>query len=338
MIFVDKSAQRHTQLEQLVERCYDDYCFYNRFEMSKREDFVRKCMSNFDPHEDLIIPYLPVYLTNTCSLNCKKCNNLMPLFHRKAFDFSWGKTKAALECILNEVKELIFCELVGGEPFLFKNLGEILDYVGNSNKIRQIVIITNATVIPKNEILQKLKKYNVLVRVSDYGFFDKMSAFVAALDKYEINVRILQDMKWNDPGGINARGRSAEALKKQYNACDFSLKCKYLCEDKIFTCARAASMYHLGLFDSQKDILCISEKTTKDDIRSFYLHDEGDICDYCDLWTSNGKLIPAAEQVGEIKYRHSDYTIISNYELNHYKKMTREYELLLAKADRVNDN
>ena len=193
------------------------------------------------------------------------------------------------------------------------------------------MIITNATVIPKPDILEKLKKYEVLVRISDYGLFDKMSAFIAALDKYKINIRIQQDMKWNDPGSVNARGRSAGNLKKQYNACEFSLKCKYLCEDKLFSCARAASMYHLGLFDSEKDILCIDDNTTKEDIRNFYMHEDGDICDYCDLFTSDGKMIPAAEQVGNNSYRHSDYTVISNYELNHYKKMTREYELLLEK-------
>lgn len=330
MIFVDKNASRSEQFVQQLERCYDDYCFYNRLDMDRRKAFVKEKMEAISEGE-LVVPYLPVYLTTACSLNCEKCNNLMPMFHGKAFDFSWDKTKNSLNRMLQEVKELIFCELVGGEPFLNKDLGEILDYVGHNEKILQIVIISNATVIPKTDILEKLKKYNVLVRVSDYGLFDKMSAFIAELDKYEINVRVQQDMKWNDPGGINARGRSKEELKKQYNACEFSLKCKYLCEDKLFSCARAASMYYLGLFNSEKDILRIDESTTREDIRDFYLHEDGEICDYCDLWTVEGKLIPAAEQVGDKTFRHSDYTVISNYELNHFKNMTKQYELLMKK-------
>ena len=100
----------------------------------------------------------------------------------------------------------------------------------------------------------------------------------------------------------------------------------------MFSCARAASMYYLGLFKSQNDVLHINKDITKDDIRKFYLHDYGEICDYCDLWTFDGKLIPAAEQVGGKIFRHSDYTVISNYELNHYKKMTKEYERLLAQS------
>ncbi len=329
MIFIDKTASRELQLKQQTERCYDDFCFYNQFDAEKREAFVNKKMENIR-EGDFVLPYLPLYLTTACSLNCEKCNNLMPMFHGHASDFSWEKTRESLEIILSGVKEMIFCELVGGEPFLNKELGDILDFVGNNKKILQIVIITNATVVPKPEILDKLKKNNVLVRVSDYGLFENISAFVGTLDEYGINVRILPDMKWNNPGGVEPRGRSREELKKQYNNCEFSLKCKYLCEDKLFSCARAASMYHLGLFDSKKDILNISNETTINDIHSFYLNDEGDICDHCNLFTPYAEEIPAAEQVGEKQFRHSNYTVISNYELNHYKKMTREYEKLLA--------
>lgn len=329
MLFIDRSATRDIQLRQQTERCYDDYCFYNRYDADERANFVRNQMNSIGKNE-FVLPYLPVYLTTRCSLNCEKCNNLMPLFHGRAFDFSWTKTKVSLDILLSEMKELIFCELVGGEPFLNKDLGEILDYVGENRKIRQVVIITNGTIIPDGQMIERLKKYNILVRVSDYGIFAKMSAFVAKLDDAGVNVRIQQDMKWNDGGGINQRSRGHKALKQQYNHCEFSLKCKYLCEDRLFSCARAASLYHLGLFDSQRDILTISEHTKTEDISAFYLHDEGDICDYCDLCTEQGKEIPAAVQVGRTQLRHSNYTVISNYELNHYKSMTREYERFLA--------
>lgn len=329
MIFIDRTASRDVQFKQLTERCYDDYCFYNRIEAQERESFVQRRMEEIG-EDDFILPYLPIYLTTACSLNCEKCNNLMPMFRGQASDFLWDKTKLSLDKILSCVKEIIFCELVGGEPFLNKDMETALDYLGSRENVRQIVIVTNGTVIPKDKILEKLKKYNVLVRVSDYGLFEKMSMFIAKLDEYRINVRIQQDMKWNDPGGTEKRNRGREELKKQYNACEFSLKCKYLCEEKLFSCARAASLYHLRLFDSEKDILDITDETTAADIRDFYLHDEGEICCYCDLFTERGVEIPAAVQVGSGQMRHSEYTIISNYELNHYKKMTREYEIHLA--------
>ena len=332
MIYIDRTASRDVQLKQQTERCYDDYCFYNRIEGQERVGFVQFRIDAIGT-DDFVLPYLPIYLTTVCSLNCEKCNNLMPMFHGHASDFSWDKTRQSLDIILSRVVEIIFCELVGGEPFLNKDMGDALDYLGSMENVRQIVIVTNGTVIPSEQILEKLKKYNVLVRVSDYGLFEKMAGFVAKLDEYGINVRIQQDMKWNDPGGIKKRNRGREELKRQYNFCEFSLKCKYLCEDMLFSCARAASLYHLGLFDSNKDIMSISEGLSASDIKKFYLQDEGDICDYCDLCTVDGKLIPAAVQAGDKQIRHSDYTVISNYELNHYKKMTREYEKKMAQIE-----
>ncbi len=329
MIYIDKNLSRADQYRNLIERCYDDYCFYNQMDLDLRKHFVLDRMAEIQKGE-LVIPYLPLYLTTRCSLNCEKCNNLMPLFHGNAYDFSWEKTQKALDRILTQVKELIFCELVGGEPFLNSNFEEILDYVMHQEKIRQIVIVTNATVMPADSVVEKLCESKAVVRVSDYGLFDKMAQFVAKLDKAGVNIRIQQDMKWNDPGDVNPRGKSKEEIKRQYNRCEFSMKCKYLCEDKLFTCARAASLYHLGITKAEGDVMNITADTTKDDLLDFYLHDYGDVCDYCDLWSDyGGELIPAAVQVGGKEMAHSRYTVISNYELNHFKQSTKKYEQLI---------
>lgn len=324
---------RLRQFNKLIKDCYDDYCFYNQMDKVSRKKYVNDKISCI-LDDELIIPYLPVYLTTKCNLNCAKCNNLIPMFKGSPFDFSWEKTKKSLDIILSEVKELIFCELVGGETFLNSELESILEYLSEQNKIMQIVIVTNGAIIPKRNILEKLKKCNALVRVSDYGLFEKMAQLVAVLDKEGINVRIQQDMKWNDPGGTEKREKSMEDLADQYNKCEFSLKCKYLCEDKIFTCARAASLYKLGITDAQGDYIEINELTSKEKLFNFYLKDYGNVCDFCDLWSKNkGGVIPAAIQVGDGQIVHSRYTIISNYELNHFKNQTKKYEKLLREEN-----
>ena len=86
MIFIDRNASRDIQMMQQTKRCYDDYCFYNRFEVDKREKFLKLAIEAIT-EKNFIVPYLPLYLTTACSLNCVKCNNLMPMFHGKAFDF-----------------------------------------------------------------------------------------------------------------------------------------------------------------------------------------------------------------------------------------------------------
>ena len=224
--------------------------------------------------------------------------------------------------------------MVGGEPFLNSEFDEILEYVMSKEKIRQIIIVTNGTVIPSDSTIRKLRECNAIVRVSDYGLFDKMSQFVTKLDKAGVNVRIQQDMKWNDPGDTVKRGKSEEEIYRQYNRCEFSMKCKYLCENQLFTCARAASLYRLGITDAVGDVLEITERTTKQDLLEFYLHSYGEVCDFCDLWSDyGGEVIPAAVQMGGREMPHSRYTIISNYELNHYKQLAKKYEQLIREGN-----
>lgn len=330
MIEIARSQSREEQFKQLIINCYDDYCFYNQMKLSARRQFVEEHAQKGKKSEALILPYLPIYLTTRCTMNCKKCNNLMPLFLQNPVSIDMEKTKESLRCILAVVQEMIFCELVGGEPFLAPEFEEILDFVISQKKIRQIVIVTNATVIPNDSVLKKLAASRALVRVSDYGLFEKMAQFVAKMDRFGVNVRIQQDMKWNDPGGIEPRGRSRESLKAQYNRCEFSLKCKYLCEDRLFTCARAASMHMLGKYSSDNDMLRIDNGLTANRLREFYMRETGDICDYCDLWSEDGGAqIPAAEQTGRAEFVRSHYTIISNYELNYFKRNSKAYESMV---------
>lgn len=319
---IDKLAQ----FKDLARKCYDDFCYYNRMEKEERIQFVASRESDYID-DGRVIPYLPIYITTRCSLNCEKCNNLIPYFKENANDFSLKKTKEALINILSVVKEIIFLELVGGEPFLCEEFEEILDYVSNEKKIRQIIVVTNATVIPNDSIIDKLAKSKAIVRISDYGLFEVMSRFVSKLDRAGVNMRIQQDMKWNDPGDIQKRGKTFDEKKRQFNKCDFSMKCKYLCEDRIFHCARAASLHKLGIPKIDEESIEITNKITWSELAEFYMRDYSEACDYCDLWSESDKgPIPAAEQVGGAMMKHSQYTIISNYELNHFKTMTKKYE------------
>jgi organic radical activating enzyme len=321
---------RDEQFSALVEKCYDDYCYYNQMDMDERHRFVLEHVKAIGK-EELVLPYLPLYLTTRCTLNCKNCNNLMPYFDSPHPEFSLEKTKQSLLRILSVVKEITFCELVGGEPFLYADFEKILEFVASQPKIRQIVIVTNGTVVPGDSVIAKLRGSKALVRVSDYGMFEKMAQLVARLDREGVNVRIQQDMKWNDPGGIEPRNKTEEELFLQYNKCEFSLKCKYLCEDRLFTCARAASLFQLGVTDAEGDVLAIDDTLTREKLKAFYLQDTGHVCQYCDLWSKDGgKEIPAAEQVRG-KIPHSRYTIISNYELQHFKDGCKAYEAMVKK-------
>lgn len=314
---------REVQYKKQIKQCLSDYYYHNHYDLKYRDKFIENEYEKLEKNGGMVIPYLPIYLTTKCTLNCDKCNNLMPYLkeNSKNADFSLEKIQKSLTYVLDCVQEITFCELVGGEPFLYRDFNKILEYVGESKKIRQIVVVTNGTICPAESTLELLKKYNVLVRISDYGMFEKMSQLVVILERYGINVRVLQDMRWNDPGDIDGRGKSKEELYFQYNSCIFSLRCKYLCEDKLFTCARIASLYLLGKYTGEEDFLNINSALSEDELYEFYMSDIGNGCDYCDLCSITGAdEIPAALQKGKKQIDHSLYTIIRNDYLDRLKK------------------
>lgn len=160
-----------------------------------------------------------------------------------------------------------------------------------------------------------------------------------------MTTRIYSNMRWTDYGDTSYRKRSRDELSAQYNNCSDSLPCKYIIEDYIFTCTRAASLYYLGAVDTPYDRLRITEQTTKQDILDFYLHEYGDICSYCDHGTNKEQVIPAGIQSGNRKIFHSKYTVISNYELNHYRDEAKLYEQMMGRGleqkdiwEKTNDN
>lgn len=316
-------STRRIMLQELTKQCLELYCKFECMGAEETAEYIGKKEKQYRNKEKMILPYLPIYLTTRCTLNCEKCNNLMPKIKEchLAKDFSASRIINSISQILQNVDEMIFCELVGGEPFLYQDLETILTFVGEQKKINKIVMVSNATVIPNERILCLLQKYKVTVRISDYGLLEKMSQFVFVLEQRGIGIEISQNIKWYDAGEINQRGCTENELYFQYNKCSFSLQCKYLMENKLYTCARIASLDLLGEKIASEDVLEVNEDLTTDQLQQFYLQDWGSGCDYCDMCSIYGcKSVEAAVQVGNHRLHKSQYTIIKKEEYENLSK------------------
>ena len=97
-------------------------------------------------------------LTNRCNLNCKYCyQNSHPKINirKELKKRDWIK-------IINELNKLNVdkINIVGGEPFLLKELFNILDHILGINKNIKIKIFTNGILLNTNKI-KKIRKYNL---------------------------------------------------------------------------------------------------------------------------------------------------------------------------------
>lgn len=284
-------VQKHIDpyLATIIQLC-DDY-------QIKSEKKIRKYIQQalfFINRDELDITRIAVVLGTKCSLRCKECNNLMPYF-KPQYDFELDEILESLELILNCARTVLRCELIGGEPFLSKNLVDVLEFLLKKKNVYQIEITTNGQIIPDDSLVPLLKNRQVKVRISDYGSLVDKKKMIRFLTENGIYHEVLEIEDWISPGDINKRNRSKELLAQCYNKCPAAYYCKTLFGRKLFLCARAASLSALGYMD-EKEYILVNEKISPEEINMFFLKNYSEACDYCDIGDDNRIYVKPAEQ------------------------------------------
>lgn len=244
------------------------------------------------------IPRLTVVLTPKCSLKCKECNNLMWKFD-DAEDLSAEKIIDSLENIIEQVDFISCVELIGGEPFIARNIDKVLDFLLGQEKVFIIEITTNATIVPAKEILDRLKNHKIFVHISDYGNVVRQNRFIACMKENQIQFTLSESQDgWVATGGIKRRGRNIEDLMRQYYRCSSGYLCKTLWEDRIYPCARAASLAILGIMSNCPYVECSKSEGLREKIYTFYVVPSCEACDYCNVAVENPVYVEPAVQIG----------------------------------------
>lgn len=245
--------------------------------------------------DTLYVPRLVVVLGTKCSLRCKECNNLMPHF-KPQMDLDADRIIDSLKILTDRVDNIYKCELIGGEPFLSKNLERVLEYTLNNSKIKKIEITTNGTLIPNSTLVHMLKNPKITIRISNYGDLVDKSKLIYFLKENMIQYVVLELGEWVSPGGVFKRDKDFETIKKNYQACSSGYYCKTLYEDKIFSCARAASLYALG-YMQEPEYIQVEENFKSDDLKKFLVRSFSIACNYCDIANDEKIYVEPAEQL-----------------------------------------
>lgn len=176
------------------------------------------------------IPYFELVLTTKCSLRCESCNNLMQYFDAKnAYTCSLQGIIEALNTLLKHIDSVRNVRIIGGEPLLFKDIAKVVEFLDNEPKVKSFDIVTNGTIIPKNDLLLALQKsHKSFVTISDYStspnikiplHYDKI---IEILESHKISYfRIFSDgsTKWINPQAIFKRNRTKNDIIKNFKSC-----------------------------------------------------------------------------------------------------------------------
>lgn len=259
-----------------------------------REELHREYLSIV--HDERIhIGRIVVVLGTKCSLRCKECNNLIPHF-KPQYDINKNSIISAVDSLLEKSAVIQIIELIGGEPFLSENLYDVLEHIVGQEKIRQVEITTNGSVIPNESLIDLLQNEKVKVRISDYGNLVDKTRTINFFKGHNICCTVLGPGPWISSGGIEKRGRSLLELQRYYERCGAGYSCKTIFGGNLYQCARAASLHALS-YMKEEDLLSLDENVSAEKIRAFMFQNYSFACDYCDQTCIPPKFLPPAEQL-----------------------------------------
>ena len=248
-----------------------------------------------------------VLVTEKCSLNCSHCNMFMPHYefpiHREL-----DTIISDIDSYFNIVDYVSVFHLVGGEPFLYPNIENVITHILKNyiTKIDKLIITTNGTILPKDSIIQLLKDNDVILSVSDYS--DKLefvkSKITKVLDVYKnnnINHYVRNEIEWYDFGDLRVKKNlPTDDLIKHFDSCTAPFR--GLNDGKFYYCHLNTSAVRTKLFPlSENDYVDINT-ISKEDLLKFDLGytDLGYItfCDNCNGCNTGIKVPVSYEKQG----------------------------------------
>jgi organic radical activating enzyme len=209
--------------------------FYNK--MGMKNDYFKE--------GKLHVKAIDIQVTERCSLKCQDCSNLMQYYDRpqnSEEEIMFESIERFMACIdvLDEFR------VIGGDPFMNKELYKVVNKLATYEKNKKIVVYTNAKIVPKNENLECLKNDKVSVYITNYGR-DSIAhdALVDVLKNENINYSTFKCTTWIDCGRIMPNSnKSQEALEHQFENCCVS-DLTSLLHGKIYRCPFSANASNL---------------------------------------------------------------------------------------------
>jgi sulfatase maturation enzyme AslB (radical SAM superfamily) len=237
--------------------------FYN--EMCNKEDYVT--------NDKLVLKSLDVQITEKCSLKCKDCSNLMQ-YYKKPIDTDFNILVNAMDKIMSSVDFIDELRVLGGDPFMYKELGKIINKLSTYENVGRIVVYTNAKFIPKNQNLDYLRLPRVILDITNYGEASSAAdKFVDFAKKEGISYSMNHCNTWQDCGRIVPKSNKTEKeLEHQFNNCCNSDLISLL-HGKLYRCPFSANGVNLKAFEANKDDeIDLNDNISKKELRDRIMH------------------------------------------------------------------
>lgn len=261
--------------------------------------FLAEELENFYEKGHFILPQIGFSLTTRCTLRCRDCIALSPLFDeaRPGFthiDQTAEAFKRELALIADSVDGIKRLFLHGGEPLLNKDLPEIVQASVECEKIELVELITNGTVVPSEALLDVAERYKhkIYFAINDYSKNPALAGcgrlhrdeIVSLLDARGIKHPLFSDLHWYRQKPLEDQNYTPEQTRRLFNAC----WCKHslqILDGILAICPRASLGHLLGLVKTPPqdiiDLRANGEGDLRRELIRFYQKDSFFACAYC---------------------------------------------------------
>jgi|GEM_PF-2193923 len=237
------------------------------------------------------IGFLDFPITTRCTLNCRDCMQYLP--YRQKEDVPIEILKRDLKVLFEQVSFVGEISIIGGEPFLYKYLGLLLEHIGEncSKNTGSLVITTNGMVVPDTRILEWCRRLEVFVSVSDYSDTlpqteDKVILLENAAKKAGVKIE-RKCWNWVDPGKFS----------DFVNYADCGQAHMQLSGGKLWRCTLVAAAFDAGFCRETNGFDCYDLLLESNDIKRFLNHNTPQRTLQCERCLyKKGIAIPAAVQ------------------------------------------
>ena len=181
------------ELEAAGYQEYKDFCLFERFVGEWNLRWKNR----------LVLAKIDTVITSRCTLKCRNCNMFIGYVPNPE-DIHIDVLKKNFDTFFDSVDFVYEYTLLGGEPFLHRDLASIITYLEEQygDRIGTINLISNGTVLPKEEIINVLAHYHVTVHISDYScsvdYGGRLKSLIESLTNAGVDYYVIPNNVWKD--------------------------------------------------------------------------------------------------------------------------------------------
>jgi len=225
-------------------------------------------------------------------------------YYENPENLSYKQIVDDFEKLTSKIQHIYEVRLIGGEPFMNKDIYQIIDYFIENNKITKLVIYTNATIPLKKELMYKYNSPKVVFSITDYGILSKNTKKVTdVLDDINISYRALPPNNWTDSAIIKDFQRDVENMKELFEKC-CGKNLFTVMYGKLYRCPFVANAERLSAipFDSNNSVNVDAEVDVITNYTTKITHIPA--CNFCNGRSHDApEIIPAVQSNVVIPYK-----------------------------------